>query len=154
MKKLAGRGVVLRGRGIIGGIAAGEALVSTQAFMFPHGIDPKNGVIVDKRHELYGQSIAGKVFVFPFGKGSTSAATWILETVRNNAGPAAIINESTEPIIATGMILAEIFYDKKIPVVDNLERNPLKIIKTGDYVKVDGNKGIVEVVAKAFRERD
>ncbi len=35
-----------------------------------------------------------------------------------------------------------------IPTVDELDKNPLEIIETGDWVKVDASKGIVEVTKK------
>jgi len=31
-------------------------------------------------------------------------------------------------------------------MVDRLDKNPLEVIKTGDWVKVDGDNGIVEVI--------
>jgi len=146
---MVGEKILLKGRGVVGGVAHAQALVSTRDFMFAHGINPKSGVIIDRRNDLYGASIVGKVFIFPYGTGSTTGAAWILEAVRNGKHPAAVINIRTEPIIAIGFILAELIYDKKIPVVDNLNKNPIEVIKTGDYVKVDGDKGIVEV----FRHR-
>jgi len=35
-----------------------------------------------------------------------------------------------------------------IPLVDRLNKNPCKVIETGDWVKVDGRKGTVEVTKK------
>ena len=61
----------LQGRKIYPGNARGEALVSTQAISFFGGVDPESGMVVERGHELEGQSIAGKVLVFPTGKGST-----------------------------------------------------------------------------------
>jgi hypothetical protein len=55
-------------------------------------------------------------------------------------GPKAIINLKTETIIAVGAIMG------RVPVVDSLNRDPFKVITDGDYVKVDANKGIVEVI--------
>ena len=57
-------------------------------------------------------------------------------------GPKAMINLTTETIIAVGAIMGG------IPVVDSLEQNPLETIKTGDYVKVDAVNGTVEVESK------
>ena len=54
----------------------------------------------------------------------------------------AIINQSTETIVAVGAILC------KLPVVDRLEEDPFEIIENGDYVKVDATNGIVEVIKK------
>ncbi len=138
--------IVVKGRGIIKGRAEGEALVTKQAFMFPHGINPKTGDIVDVRHELYGENIAGKVFIFPFGKGSTTGSTWILEAIRNDKFPLAMVNKETEPIIATGVILGEMLYSRKVPVVDRPEKDVFGLVETGDWVIVDGTKG--EIIIK------
>ena len=61
------------GRTIYKGIAQGEALVTSMGISFFGGVDPETGVIVERGHELEGQSIAGKVLVFPTGKGSFPA---------------------------------------------------------------------------------
>jgi len=34
-------------------------------------------------------------------------------------------------------------------MVDRLDKNPLEIIETGDYVKVDGDAGTVEVIKRS-----
>ena len=62
--------------------------------------------------------------------------------------PAAIINIDTEPVIGAGFIMAEILYNKAIPIIDNLNQNPVEVIKTGDRVKVDAVKGTVEVIKR------
>jgi hypothetical protein len=120
--------------------------------MFPHGVNPKTGEIIEKRHELLGKNLRGKVFVFPYGIGSTTGGTWVLETIRCGNAPVAMINIETETIIATGVILAEMIYGKALPVIDRLDRNPVEVIETGDWVAVDGNTGTV-VVTKRKRHR-
>jgi predicted aconitase with swiveling domain len=70
---------------------------------------------------------------------------YILETVRCGNAPAAVINVETEPVIGAGFIMADLIYNKKVPVVDHLDCNPWDVIKTGDYVWVDGDNGIVRV---------
>ncbi len=136
----------LKGSGVVKGVAEGPALVSEQSLSLGGLLNPQTGVIIDKRHELYGQRVKGKVLVFPHGKGSTTGAIALLEAVRCGSAPAAIINVRTEPIlVVSGAIMAQIFYKKKIPIVDRLEENPVKAIHTNDYVKVNGNKGLVEI---------
>ena len=137
---------VLRGRGINGGTAEGEALVSKHAFGFTHGVDPETGEVTDVRHDLWKQNMRGKVLVFSVGKSSSSGGMFILETVRCGNAPAALINVETEPVIGAGFIMGDLIYDKKVPVVDQLDQNPCEVIRTGDYVKVDGDKGIVTVI--------
>jgi predicted aconitase with swiveling domain len=139
---------VMRGRSIAEGVAEGEALVTRQFFGFTHGVEPATGRISDERHEWVGKNMRGKVLVFPYGKSSASGALFILEAIRCGNGPAALINLETEPVIGAGFILARIFYHVAIPVVDRLDQNPLEVIKTGDYVRVDGHQGLVEVIQK------
>jgi predicted aconitase with swiveling domain len=137
--------LTLKGYGVVKGIAEGPALVSEQNISLWGGLDPQTGLIIDKRLEIYGQQVRGRVLVFPQGKGSTTGAIVLLEAVRCGNAPAAIINVRTEPILASGALMAQIFYKKKIPIVDKLEKNPIKAIRTNDYVRVNGNKGLVEI---------
>jgi predicted aconitase with swiveling domain len=127
------------GRGVAKFVSEGEALVSKQGISFFGGVDPKTGIVREKEHDLCGADITGKVLVFPKGKGSTVGSYVIYQLKKNGHAPAAIVNIETETIIATGCILAE------IPLVDKLEKNPLKEIKTGDFVLVDGKAGIVVI---------
>lgn len=138
----------LKGRSVVEGTAHGEALVTGQVFGFWGGIDPSTGVIVDRRHELFGQSIAGKVFVFPSGRGSTVGAAVILELARCGKAPAAILNNETEPILAAGGYLSGRFYNAGFPMVDAFERDVTQAIHSGDLVEVDGATGTIRVVRK------
>ena len=140
--------IVMKGRGILEGVAEGYALVSDEQVVWSHGVDPSRGIIDDKKIKVHGESIKNKVFVYPYGKGSTSSSTWILETIRCKNAPCAIVNRETELIITTGFLYGQLLYGAKIPIVDSLEKDPLVIIETGDLVKVDGYKGIVEVYKK------
>ena len=135
----------LKGRGITSGVAEGEALVTREPFGFSHGLEPTTGRISDKSHEWLGQNVRTKVLVFPYGKGSTSGALYVLEAVKLGNTPAAIINLETDPVTAAGFIMADILYDKKIPVIDRPELDPIEVIKTGDWVKVDAKNGIIEI---------
>ena len=122
------------------GKAQGDALVSTQPISFLGSIDVKTGIVVEKGHELFGKSIKGKVLVFPGGKGSTVGSYAIYQLKKNNAAPLAMINIKTEPIVAVGAIISD------IPLVDNVEKNPVNLIKNGDKVLVDAILGSVEIL--------
>lgn len=141
--------IVLKGRSITSGVAEGEALVTHQFFGFTHGVEPTTGRVSDERHEWVGQNIKGKVLVFPYGKSSSTGGLFILEAVRCGNAPAGLINIETDPVIGAGFIMAEIFYNKEVPVMDKFDRDPLKAIKTGDYVRIDANEGIVEVTKRS-----
>jgi len=127
----------LKGRSIAKGVGEGEALVTEEAIGFNAGVNPDTGIVVEYGHELEGKCVTGKVLVFAGGKGSTGGSWTILRMADQGTAPAAMINVETEPIVAVGAILG------KIPLVDKLDEDPTKIIKTGDFIKVDANKGEV-----------
>jgi predicted aconitase with swiveling domain len=143
----------LKGRGLVGGIGEGEAYVTLFPFGFTHGVRPATGEVCDERHEWRGLNVKKKVLVFPFGKSSSSGAIWILETVRAGNAPAAIINVEAEPIIGAGCLLAGILYGRPIPLIDRMDKNPCKVIRGGDYVRVDARKGVVEIWNKEDADR-
>lgn len=123
-----------------------EAIVSSQPFGFFGGVNPGTGIIIDKWHELYGESIKGKVFVYPEGRGSTVGAAVILELARTGCAPVAIINNVSEIITATGGVLAKKFYDCDLPMIDKFDCDITKQIKTGDKVLIDPASGIVRIL--------
>lgn len=126
----------LKGRKIYKGIAEGEAIVTKEGISFYGGVDPDTGKIVEVGHELEGQSIIGKVLVFPSGKGSTVGSYTMYRMMKNNTAPVAIVNEEIDTIVAVGCIISE------IPCVDKININN---IKTGQNLLVNGSEGIVEV---------
>jgi predicted aconitase with swiveling domain len=119
------------------GKAEGEAIVSKEPIGFYGGIDAKTGVVIEKGHELEGQSVKDKILVFPQGKGSTVGSYVIYGLKKNGVAPAAIVNQETETIVATGVILAG------IPCVDKID---ISKIRTGDRLKVDADEASVELM--------
>jgi predicted aconitase with swiveling domain len=118
-------------RTVKSGQAEGEALVSPDPIGFLGGVDPDTGVVVERGHPLEGQSIAGRVLVFPTGKGSTVGSYTLYRLARNDLAPAAIINAEADPVVAVGAIIAE------IPMVDQVD---VACIHTGDWVQVRGEE--------------
>ncbi|HUM77535.1 MAG TPA: DUF126 domain-containing protein [Methanoculleus sp.] len=126
----------MQGRGISRGRGTGELLVSSEPISFLSGVDPETGVVVERGHPLEGQSVTGKVLVFPHGKGSTVGSYVIYALKQNGVAPAAIINQEAEPIIAVGAIIAG------IPMVDRLPPEFYKL-SPGRKVTVNGDTGEV-----------
>lgn len=104
---------------------------------FLGGVDTSTGRIVDGDSDSNGMSISHKVLCFPFGKGSTVGSYAMYQLRLNKLAPAAIINSSAEPIIATGAIIAD------IPMVDGIDMN---LLRTGDWLAVDADGARVEVI--------
>jgi len=119
----------LSGRVIFGGKAEGIALVSSSPMSFYGGVDPDTGKVIERGHELRGESVKGRVLVFPNGKGSTVGSYVLYRLKKNGAAPSAILNSRCETIVAVGAIISE------IPCVDLVDVGK---IATGVSVRVDG----------------
>jgi len=139
------RNIVIKCVPVSKGVSEGEALVTNQPMCLYDSLDPKSGRIVNRRHELYGECVSGKIFFFPYGIGSSTSAATILEASRCKKAPSAIVNLETEPIIAVGALLAERLYGKIIPIVHRPEINPAEVIRH-HRVRVDADMGLIEVL--------
>jgi len=128
-----------QGRKIYPGLASGEALVTSMGISFFGGVDPESGVVIERGHELEGESIAGKVLVFPTGKGSTVGSYTLYRLKHAGMAPVAIINAECETITAVGCIIAE------IPCVDQVS---IRELQTGQQLEVDGEGGIVAILGE------
>jgi len=134
---------LIQGRGVTRGVGEGKAIVINGPFTFAHGVEPSTGVIIDLQCGRAGENVKGKVMLFPYGRGSTTGSAWLLETVRQGNGPSAIINVETEPILATGIIMARLLYNVSIPLVDRLEEDMKAILEDDTVIQVNGDTGQV-----------
>jgi uncharacterized protein len=124
----------LTGRSIYPGQVSGEALVSRMGISFYGGVDPETGVVTESGHDLQGQSIAGKILVFPSGKGSTVGSYVLYRLAKNGHAPLAIVNAECETITAVGCIIAE------IPCIDHID---LSQIAPAQHLTLDATEGII-----------
>ncbi|MDF1515234.1 MAG: DUF126 domain-containing protein [Anaerolineae bacterium] len=113
------------------GNVEGPALVSPDPIGFLGGVDGDTGIVTERGHPLEGQNIAGKVLVFPTGKGSTVGSYVLYQLSVNGLAPVAMINVESEPIVAVGAIISG------IPMVDHM---PIQQIQTGDRVCINGDE--------------
>jgi predicted aconitase with swiveling domain len=134
--------IILRGRKVVGGIAEGEALVTRETISGWGGIDPMTGTIIETRHELRGVSFKDKVLVFPGAKGSSGWSNAFHMTRLTNSAPKAMVFNIMTTKIALGAVVL------RVPAVTALDQDPLAVIESGDWVKVNGDLGIVEVTKK------
>ena len=133
----------LRGRRVVGGVAEGEALVTRDRISGWGGVDPCSGTVVETRHELRGQSFAGKVLVFPGAKGSSGwSAQFHLARVLGTAPAAWLFNEMTTKV-ALGTVVTH------APAMTDFDSDPLDAIRTGDWVRVDADAGTVTVTRRS-----
>ncbi len=129
----------LKGRVIVSGHCKGTALVSKKPISFLGGVDPTTGTIVEKDHDLEGKRLKGSVFCFSHGHGSTVGSYVLYALAKKNLAPKAIVNQTADPVVVVGAIIAE------IPMIDQIE---IEQIATGDEVEIDGRNGTVKILEK------
>ncbi len=134
--------IILHGRKVVGGVAEGEALVTKEAISGWGGIDFMTGTVIETRHELRGVSFKDKVLVFPGAKGSSGWSNAFHMTRVTGSSPKALVFTQMNTKIALGAVVMH------TPSVTELDQDPLAVIETGDWVRVDGDRGIVEVTKK------
>ncbi len=122
------------------GKAKGEVLVIPEPLSFLGGVDGATGDV----RVGNGGNVAGKVLVFPRGKGSTVGSFVMYDLTVHGKQPAAVINESAETIVATGAVISS------IPMIDSIPS--IGIFQNGDVATVDADAGTVEIEGVTMRE--
>ena len=135
---------VIKGKKVVEGTGSGQALVSKNAICFLKTIS-LDGVVIDHHHDLYGQSIVGKVLVYPTGKGSCAASYKLYQLAIDGKSPKCIINIQSDSVTLSGAFLG------KIPMIHRLELDPTEAIETGDMVEYNADKGFVKVIKQRNR---
>jgi len=120
---------------LVPGAAAGQALVLPEPLSLWGGLDPETGEIIDRRHPCSGQNVTGRVLVLPAGRGSSSASSILLEAVRLDTAPAAIITAEPDGILALGAAVAREMYGQAPPIIV-LNPNDYARIQNGQIVTV------------------
>jgi predicted aconitase with swiveling domain len=134
--------VILRGRKVVGGCTEGEALVTRDTISGWGGVNPATGTIIETRHELRGQSFKDKVLVFPGAKGSSGwSAVFHMTRLTGTAPRAMLFNEMTTKIALGAVVL-------RVPSLTGFDQDPLTVIQTGDWVRVDADRAFVEVIKR------
>ena len=128
-------GRTVKGRAVVPGQASGTVLRSEDPISLWGSVDPETGRIIDPRVDRCGESIAGRVFVLPGEKGSSTGSAVLLELARRELAPAALITASLAPVAALGAIVAETLYNITIPVM-RVSPEELAGIEDGERLEV------------------
>jgi len=134
---------VIKGRKVVGGKAEGEALVTTDTISGWGGINERDGSIIERLHELHGQSFADKVLIFPGAKGSSGWSAFFHMTRLNGVAPKAMIFNRMTTKIALGAVVT------RVPAMTECDTDPIETIRTGDWVVVDADAGIITVTRRS-----
>jgi predicted aconitase with swiveling domain len=138
--------IVIHGRKVVPGVAEGEALVTHDRISGWGGVDPRTGTVVETRHELRGQSFAGKVLVFPGAKGSSGWSAQFHVARAMGTAPAAWLFNRMCTKVALGTVVSH------APAMTDFDRDPVELIRTGDWVRVDADAGTVTITRKESRK--
>jgi len=77
--------------------------------------------------------------VFPGAKGSSGwSAVFHMTRLAGTAPKAMLFTEMTTKVALGAVVM-------RVPSVTDFDQDPLELIETGDWVKVDADRGIVEV---------
>jgi len=134
--------IIIHGRTVVGGCVEGEALVTSESISGWGGITPVTGSITEVRHELVGQSFADKILVFPGAKGSSGWSIHFHYCRLLETAPKAVLYNITTSKMALGAVVMH------VPAMTDFDKDPIEVIETGDWVKVDADNGIVEITKK------
>ncbi len=122
---------------ICSGRGEGKTLISKDDICF-YLADPKSGKIIEKNHALKGKSVAGRILIFPSGKGSSVVQGDGLYMLKKyGTAPKAMIIQHPDTVLVTGAIIM------KIPLVDRVEKGFYDEAGDGDFVRVDADKGLI-----------
>lgn len=133
-----------QGRVIVPGTCTAEALVShggvntlasyQSAIMFG---DKKVKCGDQNNPDLYKKSMIGKALCLPITIGSTTGGMALYTICAMDKQPACMLFSMTiDSLAASGAILADVWTDKNMPVVDNLGDEFLAYVQTGMRVTV------------------
>ena len=133
---------IVKCRKIIKGVGKGSVIISSDPICF-YLVDPKTGVVIEKNHSLEGQKIAGKVLVFPSGKGSSVVQVdGLYDLFIHNNLPSAMIVKNIEPVLVSAAFLVN------LPLVDQVSDEFLSFLKKHDriFLEVNANKEEIKVI--------
>lgn len=132
----------LKGRVVVKGRVQAEAMVSPQPFNMLASFSKalifrkKKGRVGDKNHPFVGRDVKGKILVIPQTVGSTTGGLVLVEILRRGIGPAGIVCESADSLMVSGGILAEVWCNIKMPIIDGIPMSELQKIQDGATVEI------------------
>jgi len=130
----------MRCRTIVGGFGEGPAVVADTRISFWGGFDPITGKIVEVGSPLEGECLEGKVVVFRSTKGSSGSSRMLRLAKITGKFPVAFINTELDELSVLSCVA------QRLPLVTDLDCDPFEAIQTGDWVRVDADRGVVQVI--------
>jgi hypothetical protein len=126
-------------------VIRGEAFVSAAPVTFLGYVNRETGVIEEAGHPRNGQSMAGKIAIFPKGSGSSVAPYVLLELYYRGQAPLAILNTDIDQQTAPACSL------EGIPYAFSFDEDIIANINDGDLVEFcrEGDQVTIKVEERA-----
>lgn len=116
------------------GQGSGEVLRLDEPVSFWGGVDYL-GIIADRLHPQFGQSVTGKILAMTTSRGSSSGSFCLMELMRTNLAPAAIILTQADGVTATGVLVGTETYGIELPVIQ-VTTGELLSLESGTHASV------------------
>lgn len=125
-----------------GEVVEGEAVVSEEGFSPRYDLDRWSGVITKPGHKLEGTLIKDKICFFPTAKGGIAAGWAFYDIKHKGIAPKALVFGVTNPVMVQGAVFAH------MTITEGWSRPPRECIKTGDWVRVDPQRKVIELLKR------
>jgi predicted aconitase with swiveling domain len=126
-----------------GAAVEGEALVSSEGFSPRYDLDRTTGVISKIGHALEGQALKDRILITPAAKGGVAAGWAFLDMKAKGFAPKALVFGRTNPVMVQGAVFAD------ITITEGWQPDALAIVRTGDVVRIDPKRRMLQVLKRA-----
>ena len=134
-----------KGRPLIPGKLSGKALASKEPFNVSatylenlFGGNTKTAPCTDGvNKEWAGKNLAGQILCFSTGVGSTMGGATLMGVGSMNLGPKAMLYSGhVDSVSVAGLIIDDIWNDRKVITIDQLGDEFLETVKSGDPISI------------------
>lgn len=139
------KGTVLRARPAKGPAVEGYALVCPNSILGWNGLDVNTGEIIEYGNSHRGERITGKILVLPCSRGSIAWSDFFCDCENNGVGPIGFVFTRMDSKCGTAVLATQ------RPCVADFPEDcdPCRMIHDGDYIRLDGNAGTIEILEAA-----
>ena len=143
MSATRGKAPLIRVTRAFGEVVEGAALMSREGFSPRYDLDRWSGLISRPGHALEGHNIKDKILITPSAKGGIAAGWAFYDIKHKGIAPKAFVFGVTNPVMVQGAVFAG------ITITEGWSRDPYRLIKTGDLVRVDPTRKTIELIKQA-----
>lgn len=128
-----------------GEVVEAPALVMREGFSPRYDLDRWSGTISRIGHSAEGESIRDRILVIPTTKGGVAGGWAFFDLLHKGIAPKALVFGKLNPVMVQGAVLA------RMPVTEGWDRNPLDLVSTGDWLRIDPARRTITLLAPAVR---